>query len=61
MNQARLTLLADLPGTQIKRQGVFNVDDTLLVHFGDHFAQIVCLFDSTQGAYMCALMSGHIW
>lgn len=54
VNQARLTLLAAVPGTQMKRQGVFSVDDTLLVHFGDHFDQIANLFDSTQDTYVWA-------
>jgi len=30
LNQARLGLLASMPGTQLKRQGVVSVDDTLL-------------------------------
>jgi len=54
VNQARLALLAAVPGTQMKRQGVFSVDDTLLVHFGDHFDQIANLFDSTQDTYVWA-------
>jgi len=54
LNQARLTLLADLPGTQMKRHGVFSVDDTLLGHFGDHFEQIAYLYDSTQDTYVWA-------
>jgi hypothetical protein len=43
LNQACLTLLSRLPGTQIKRNGVLSVDNTLLVHYGDHFDQIACL------------------
>jgi hypothetical protein len=34
LNQARLALLASLPGTQMKPKGVFSVDDTLLTHYG---------------------------
>ena len=34
LNQARLELLAQLPGTQMKPKGVFSVDDTLLSHYG---------------------------
>src|SRR5512142_789550 len=35
LNQARLQVLADLPGTQLKRNGVLSVDDTLLIHTGE--------------------------
>jgi hypothetical protein len=37
LNQARLDLLASLPGTQMKPKGVFSVDDTLLIHYGQDF------------------------
>jgi hypothetical protein len=40
LNQARLRHLDRLPGTQMKRNGVMSVDDTFLVHYGDHFDQI---------------------
>jgi DDE superfamily endonuclease len=54
LNQARLTLLSSLPGTQIKRNGVLSVDDTFLVHFGEHFDQIAHLVDPTTGNYVWA-------
>ena len=54
LNQARLAVLSRVPGTQMKRQGVFSVDDTLLVHFGEHFDQIAYLYDSTQETYVWA-------
>ena len=40
LNQARLELLASLPGTRMKPKGVLSVDDTLLTHFGHHFEEI---------------------
>jgi len=43
LNQARLDLLASLPGTQMKSKGVFSVDDTLLMHYGQDFEQIAKL------------------
>ena len=51
INQARLNLLADLKGTRMKPKGVLGIDDTLLTHFGHHFAGIACLFDHTSGTY----------
>ena len=51
INQARLNLLADLEGTRMKPKGVLGIDDTLLTHFGHHFAGIACLFDHTSGTY----------
>jgi hypothetical protein len=54
LNQARLTLLSSLPGTQIKRNGVLSVDDTFLVHYGQHFDQIAHLVDPTTGNYVWA-------
>ena len=54
LNQARLAVLSQVPGTQMKRHGVFSVDDTLLVHFGEHFDQITYLYDATQGRYVWA-------
>ncbi|RME36961.1 MAG: hypothetical protein D6793_04910, partial [Thermoflexia bacterium] len=61
LNQARLRLLGSLPGTQIKRNGVMSVDDTLLVHYGEHFDQIAYLWDPTTGRYVWAhnLVSLH--
>jgi hypothetical protein len=54
LNQARLKLLDSLPGTQMKRHGVLSVDDTFLVHYGDHFDQIAHLVDPTTGNYVWA-------
>ena len=45
LNQARLALLESLPGTQVKRDGVISIDDTLLSHYGHHFDKIAKLFD----------------
>ncbi len=54
LNQARLKLLQSLPGTQPKPQGVLSVDNTLLVHYGEHFEQIAKLLDPTTGQYVWA-------
>jgi len=54
VNQARLTLLSDLPGTQMKRNGVLSVDDTFLIHSGEHFDQIANLKDPDTGHYVWA-------
>src|SRR3990170_8844474 len=54
LNQQRLNLLASLPGTQFKRQGVLSLDDTLLIHYGQHFEQIAYLFDHVQQRYVWA-------
>jgi hypothetical protein len=54
LNQRRLALLASLPGTALKRQGVLSVDDTLLTHYGQHFEQIACLFDPVEKRYVWA-------
>ena len=54
LNQARLDLLASLPGTQMKPKGVFSVDDTLLTHYGQDFEQIAKLFDHVSGSYVWA-------
>ena len=54
LGQARLGVLDRLPGTQMKRNGVLSVDDTLLVHYGDHFEQIAHLYDSAQDRYVWA-------
>ena len=54
LNQARLKLLDELPGTRLKRNGVLGVDDTLLVHYGDHFDQIAYLLDPTSKRYVWA-------
>jgi hypothetical protein len=54
LNQARLALLASLPGTQMKRKGVLSVDDTHLTHYGRHFEQIAYLYDPAQKRHMWA-------
>jgi hypothetical protein len=54
LNQARLALLASLPGTQMKPKGVFSVDDTLLSHYGQDFEQIAQLWDHVSGTYVWA-------
>jgi len=54
LNQARLDLLASLPGTQMKPKGVFSVDDTLLTHFGQDFEQIAKQWDHVSGSYVWA-------
>ncbi|MDE3090988.1 MAG: transposase, partial [Chloroflexota bacterium] len=54
LNQARLTLLSDVPGTWMKRKGVLSVDDTLLVHTGEHFDQIANLKDPDTGHFVWA-------
>jgi hypothetical protein len=54
LNQARLELLASLPGTQMKPKGVFSVDDTLLTHYGQDFEQIAKLWDHVSGSYVWA-------
>jgi hypothetical protein len=54
LNKKRLELLEALPGTQMKRKGVFSLDDTLLTHYGKHFEEIAYLFDHTQQSYTWA-------
>ncbi len=54
LNQARLDLLASLPGTQMKPKGVFSADDTLLTHYGQAFEQIAKLWDHVSGSYVWA-------
>jgi len=54
LNEQRLSVLASLPGTQVKRQGVLSLDDTLLIHYGQHFEQIANLFDHVQQRYVWA-------
>jgi hypothetical protein len=54
LNQARLTLLASLPGTQMKKKGVLSVDDTHLSHYGRFFDQIAYLYDPAEKRYMWA-------
>ncbi len=54
LNKARLTLLNSLPGTQFKPNGVLSVDDSLLIHYGEHFEQIAQLYDHVQDRYVWA-------
>lgn len=54
MNQARLDLLGGLPGTRMKPRGVFSLDDTLLIHYGQHFEHIAKLWDHVSGRYVWA-------
>ena len=54
LNEARLQLLAGLPGTQMKPKGVFSLDDTLLIHSGTHFAEIAPLWDHVSERYVLA-------
>jgi len=54
LNQARLDMLAQLPGTQMKPKGVFSIDDTLLTHYGQEFEQIAKLWDHVSGSYVWA-------
>jgi hypothetical protein len=54
LNQARLQLLDELPGTRLKRNGVLGIDDTLLIHYGEHFDQIAYLLDPTSDSYVWA-------
>jgi hypothetical protein len=54
LHQARLALLQSLPGTQMKSKGVLSLDDTLLIHYGQHFEKIAYLYDHTQHCYVWA-------
>lgn len=54
MNQARLEMLESQPGTRMKQKGVLGVDDTLLTHYGQHFAQIAKLYDHVTESYVWA-------
>jgi DDE superfamily endonuclease len=54
LNQARLALLQRLPGTQMKRQGVLSLAETLLTHYGQHVEKIASLSDSTHKCYVWA-------
>ena len=54
LNEKRLALLASLPGTQMKHNGVLSIDDTLLTHYGQHFEQIAYLFDHAENRYVWA-------
>jgi hypothetical protein len=54
LNAARLQMLAARPETQVKRQGVLSVDDTLLKHYGHHFEKIAYLWDHVTQTYVWA-------
>jgi len=54
LNQARLDLLAALPGTRMKPNGVFSLDDTLLIHYGESFEEIATLWDHVSQSYVRA-------
>ena len=54
LNQARLDLLAHVPGTSLKPKGVLSLDDTLLPHYGHDFEQIAKLFDHVTQTYVWA-------
>jgi hypothetical protein len=54
LNQARLAMLASLPGTQIKPKGVLGLDDSLLIHYGHEFEKIAQLFDHVSQSYVWA-------
>ena len=54
LNQARLEVVDGLPGTRMKPNGVFSVDDTLLTHYGQDFEQIAKLWDHVTGTYVWA-------
>jgi hypothetical protein len=54
LNQARLDVLASCAGTQRKTSGVLSVDDTLLIHYGQHFEEIAQLYDHVSGSYVWA-------
>jgi hypothetical protein len=50
LNEKRLALLASLPGTQMKHNGVLSVDDTLLTHYGQHLRYCQMLWIGTPSA-----------
>lgn len=54
LNQARLSMLTSLPGTEIKPKGVLGLDDTLLIHYGQDFEKIAKLFDHVTQTYVWA-------
>ncbi|NTV47483.1 MAG: transposase [Chlorobiales bacterium] len=54
LNQARLNVMNSLPGTKMKPNGVFSLDDTLLIHYGDNFEKIAKLWDHVSGTYVWA-------
>ncbi len=54
LNEARLAMLASVPGTQRKEKGVLSIDDTLLSHYGQAFEQIAKLYDPVEEHYVWA-------
>jgi hypothetical protein len=54
LNQARLTILDNVPGTRLKPKGVISIDDSLLIHYGQKFEQIAKLFDPVSQSYVWA-------
>jgi len=54
LNRQRLSLLASVSGTEMKRDGALSIDDTLLKHYGEHFEQIAYLFDHVEQNYTWA-------
>jgi hypothetical protein len=62
LNQARLEMLASVPGTRIKpTKGILSLDDTLLIHYGQEFEKITKLWDHVNNCYVWAhnLVSLH--
>ena len=54
LNEQRLALLNSLAGTRFKPKGVLSVDDTLLPHYGRHFAGLALLYDPSEERYVGA-------
>ena len=54
LNKARLAVLASVPKTRMKANGVLSVDDTLLTHYGQDFEEIAKLYDSASQTYVWA-------
>lgn len=55
LNQSRLNMLESVPRTRIKpTKGVISLDDTLLLHYGQHFENIAKLWDHVSESYVWA-------
>lgn len=54
LDQARLSMLAELTGTHLKTKGVLSIDDTLLTHCGQQFEHIAKLYDHVTRSYVWA-------
>jgi len=54
LNKARLAMLASVPKTRMKANGVLSLDDTLLTHYGQDFEEIAKLYDSASQTYVWA-------